>query len=161
MRPYQLATAAILILIAAVAMFDTRGGALPDTSGSAPGGLRGGWYPFWSAALATVGLLVVIYRTMVVPQPAVGVFKDRQGVIDVLRLMVPIVVLVVLMDRALGFYIAGALYLAFFARFIGQYRWIWVAATAILIPLTLFFVFEQGFRVPLPKSIFYGDQFPL
>ena len=157
MRPYQLATAAILIVIAAVAMLDTRSGALPDTSGGAPGGLKGGWYPFWSAALSAITLMVVIYRTMVVPQPAVGVFKDRQGVIDVLRLILPIVVLVVLMDRALGFYLAGAVYLAFFARAVGGYKWHWVAASAVAIPVLLFVIFELGFRVPLPKSVFYPN----
>ena len=157
MRPYQVATAAILILIAAVAMLDTRGGALPDTTGGAPGGLKGGWYPFWSAALAAVTLMVVVYRVATLPQPAVGVFKDRQGVIDVLRLVLPIIVLVILMDRALGFYLSGALYLAFFARVIGAYRWHWVAASAVLIPIALFVVFELGFRVPLPKSIFYPN----
>lgn len=161
MRPYQVATAAILIVIAAVAMFDTRAGALPDVAGGAPGGLKGGWYPFWSAALVAVGSAIVLYRVLVIPQPASGVFKDRQGVIDVLRLILPMVVLVLLMDRLLGFYLSGALYLAFFTRFIGRYRWHWVAVTAIGIPVALYFIFEQGFRVALPKSIFYLYGFPI
>lgn len=160
MRPYQVATAAILIAIAAVAMIDTRAGALPDPSGGAPGGLRGGWYPFWSAALAAVATLVVLYRSATLPQPAGGVFSGRQGILDVLRLVVPMIALVILMDRGLGFYLSGALYLGFFARAIGRYRWIWTAASAIAIPVVLFLVFEQGFRVPLPKSIFYGGGFP-
>ena len=111
----------------------------------------------WSAALTAVTLLVVVYRTYALPQPATGVFKDRQGVIDVLRLIVPIVVLVILMDRALGFYISGALYLGFFARAIGKYRWHWVALSTVAIPVALFLIFEQGFRVPLPKSLFYPN----
>jgi hypothetical protein len=61
------------------------------------------------------------------------------------------------MDRALGFYLAGALYLGFFARAIGNYRWHLVAASALVIPVVLFVIFEQGFRVPLPKSIFYPN----
>ncbi|MGH2799999.1 MAG: tripartite tricarboxylate transporter TctB family protein [Thermoleophilaceae bacterium] len=160
MRPYQLATAAILIVIAAVAMFDTRGGALPDASGGAPGGLKGGWYPFWSAALATVALLVVVYRTLVTPQSAQGVVTGRQGVLDVLGLILPMIVLVLLMDRLLGFYAAGGLYLGYFARVIGRYRWIWAIASAILIPLALYVIFEYGFRVFLPKSIWYAQGLP-
>ena len=136
-------------------MFDTRGGALPDPSGGAPGGLKGGWYPFWSAALASLALLVVIYRAVSTPQPVQGVFSDREGVMSVLALVLPMIALVVLMDRLLGIYIAGGLYLAWFGRAIGHYKWHWVALSAIAIPAILFFVFENFFRVALPKSIWY------
>lgn len=155
MRRYQVATAAVLIGIAAVAMFDTRGGALPDASGGAPGGLKGGWYPFWSAALASLALLVVIYRAVSTPQPVQGVFSGREGVMSVLALVLPMIALVVLMDRLLGIYIAGGLYLGWFGRALGHYRWRWVALSATAIPLILFFVFENFFRVALPKSIWY------
>ena len=142
-------------MIAAVAMFDTRGGALPDPEGGAPGGLKGGWYPFWSAAIATVALLVVAYRAGVAPGSSQAVFSGREGVMSVLALIVPMIALVVLMDRLLGLYISGALYLAWFGRAIGRYRWHWVAASAIAIPALLYFVFETFFRVALPKSIWY------
>ena len=159
MRRYQVATAAVLIVIAAVAMFDTRGGALPDASGGAPGGLKGGWYPFWSAALSAFALAIVAYRSLTTPQKG-DVFSDREGVMSLLALLVPIVVLVALMDRLLGFYIAAVLYLAWFARVIGGYRWHWVAASAIAIPVVLFFVFESFFKVSLPKSIWFTQGLP-
>ena len=74
---------------------------------------------------------------------------------SVLALIVPMIALVVLMDRLLGLYISGALYLAWFGRAIGRYRWPWVTASAIAIPAVLFVVFESFFRVALPKSIWY------
>lgn len=160
MRRYQVATAAVLIGIAAVAMFDTRSGALPDASGGAPGGLKGGWYPFWSAALASLALLIVVYRTLTTPQPTQGVFTGREGVMSVLALVLPMIALVVLMDRLLGIYIAGGLYLAWFGRAIGRYRWHWVALSAVGIPVILYFVFESFFRVALPKSIWYVQGLP-
>lgn len=55
----------------------------------------------------------------------------------------------------LGFYLVSAAYLALFARWLGRYQWIWVAILAISIPLALYLSFEQGFKVPLPKSLFY------
>ena len=159
MRKYQVTTAAILIVIAAVAMFDTRGGALPDASGGAPGGLKGGWYPFWSAALAAIALGVVAYRAATTPQKG-DVFSGREGVLGMFSLLVPMVVLVIVMDRLLGFYISGALYLAWFARVIGRYRWHWVAAPAIAIPVLLFLLFESFFKVSLPKSIWFTQGSP-
>lgn len=159
MRPYQLATAAVLIAIAAVAMLDTRAGALPDPSAQVPGGLRGGWYPFWSATLALVTLVVVLYRSATTPQPAQGPFGGREGVLQVIRLVVPMLVLVGLIGW-LGFYVAGALYLGVFARYIGGYRWVWTVASAVGIPAVIFFVFEKLFLVPLPKSFLYTQGFP-
>ena len=156
-------TAAVLIGIAAVAMFDTRAGAIPDPSAEGvPGGLKGGWYPFWSAALGAATLLVVFYRTATIPQPEQPLFAGgRAGALDVLRLILPIIVLVLLMDRLLGFYLAGGLYLAYFGRVVGGYRWVWVAASAVAIPVLLYYLFEIFFKVSLPKSIWYTLGFPV
>ena len=140
-------------------MLDTRTGALPDPSAQVPGGLRGGWYPFWSAVLAALTLLIVLYRSATTPQPAQGPFGGREGVLQVVRLIVPMLVLVLVMGW-LGFYIAGALYLGVFARYIGGYRWIWTIASAVIIPVVIFIVFEKLFLVPLPKSILYTQGFP-
>jgi hypothetical protein len=159
LRRYQVATAAILIVIAAVAMFDTRSGALPDASGGAPGGLKGGWYPFWSAALAVVALGIVIVRSVTTPQKG-DPFGTREGVLNMLALLLPMVALVILMDRLLGFYVSGALYLAWFTRMVGRYRWHWVALTAVTIPVALYFVFESFFKVSLPKSIWFAHGLP-
>jgi hypothetical protein len=158
LRPYQVATAAVIILIAAVAMFDTRSGALPDPSGTAPGGLRGGWYPFWSAALMAAAALVVAYSAIVLPQPSVGVFRDRRGVLDVLRLVLPLIALVLLMDPGigrLGFYISGAAYVAFFARVIGGYSLPRTIALTLAIPIVTYVAFELGFRLTLPRSFLF------
>lgn len=157
MRPYQVATAAILILIAAVAMFDTRAGALPDPEANVPGGLRGGWYPFWSAAVGAAATLVVLVRAMTLPQPATGIFQTREGLRDVLGLIAPMIGLLVLMNLGFGFYAAGALYLGFFARVIGHFRWLWSLASALGIPVVVYVVFERFFLVPLPKSLLYAS----
>ena len=160
MRPYQIATAAVIVLIAAVAMFDTRSGALPDTSGGAPGGLRGGWYPFWSATVMSIAALVIAYRTLVTPQPASGVFKDRQGVVYVVRLVLPMIALVLLMAWPLGFYLSAALYSAWFAFAVGRYRWHWAAAMTVLIPVATYLLMEIAFKTALPRSIFFTMGLP-
>ena len=142
------------MLIAAVAMFDTRKGALPDVAGGAPGGLSGGFYPFWSAAVLLVFAGLVVLRSLTTPQPAIGVFKDRRSVTSVLTLAVPMVIATALIP-VLGFYLMTALYMGFFAAVLGRYRWYWVLAIGILFPLIIYAIFELGFRVALPKSIFY------
>lgn len=159
LRPYQLATAAVLIVIAAVAMFDTRSGALPDPTGRAPGGLRGGWYPFWSAALMAAAAALVLVRTARGAASGDPLFATPQGARHMLLLVVPMTIAILGMSW-LGFYIVAALYMAFFMKVIGHYRWPWIAGSALLVSVGFFVLFEKGFLVPLPKSIFYSDTFP-
>lgn len=144
------------MMIAAVAMFDTRKGALPDVAGGAPGGLSGGFYPFWSAAVLFAFGGLVILRSLTTPQAATGVFKDRQSIASVLTLAVPMVVAAALIPY-LGFYLMTALYMGFFAAVLGRYKWYWILAIALLFPLVIYLIFEVGFRVSLPKSIFYDQ----
>jgi len=156
LRPYQVATAAIFIGIAAVAMFDTRAGALPDPTGTAPGGLKGGWYPFWSAALIALAGAFVAYRALTTPQPAEGVFRDRASVGAVAQLIVPMIAATYLMsERLLGFYLASGLYMAYFARVTTGYRWYWALAAGVLVPAAIYLAFEVGFRALFPKSFLY------
>lgn len=160
MRPYQAATAAVFVLIAAVVMFDTRGGALPDTTGIAPGGLRGGWYPFWSAAVIALAGVVVIARTLTTAQPGEGVFKNVRAALDLVRFVLPMAIATYLMAGGLlGFYLASGLYVAYYAGIVARYRWYWALLAGMAIPAAVYLVFEVGFSALLPKSFLY-PRFP-
>lgn len=156
MRPYEAATAAIFVLIAAVAMLDTNAGALPTTDPGVPGGLRGGWYPFWSAAavaLAGVGVAVSALRG---PANGPGVFADRGAVAELARFVLPMALAAYLMsDRLLGFYLAGAVYVAYYAGLVARYRWYWAVLAGVAIPTLVYLVFEVAFKALLPKSFLY------
>src|SRR3989442_4636757 len=153
LRRYEVATAAMLMAIAAVAMLDTRRGALPDPTGNEPGGLGSGFYPFWAAALIFVAGIAVAYRAFVVPLPAQGVFKDWSSITTVLTLILPIIIAVSLL-KWIGLYVMTGAYMAYFALTIGRYKWYWALIVAVLLPAAIYAAFELGFRVPLPKSIF-------
>jgi hypothetical protein len=156
LRPYQVATAAVLVLIAAVAMLDTASGALPDPTGAVPGGVKSGWYPFWSGMLIVVSGAAVAYRALTTPQPAEGAFRDRGSLLSVVQLVVPMIAATYLMsDRLLGFYVASGLYMAYFARFTTGYRWYWALAAGVLTPVLVYLVFEVGFHALFPKSFLY------
>jgi len=148
-----------MIVIAAVAMFDSRASALPDPTGTFPGGLGPGFYPFWSAAMVAGAALFVILRYQVLAGDTQGVFAKREAWVAPLKIALPMIVAVAALEW-LGFYIVTALYMGFFARFIGGYRWYWVLAIAVLFPLVIYLAFERGFRVSLPKSVFYEQGFP-
>jgi putative tricarboxylic transport membrane protein len=142
-----------MMMIAAVAMFDSRGSAVPDNSGVFPGGLGPGFYPFWSAFTVFAAAVWVAYRALTTPQPAEGVFADRRSAMAVVTLGVPMLLAVALLSP-LGLYIVSGAYMGFFAFAIGRFKWWWAIAIAVATPLLIYLAFEVGFRVPLPKSIF-------
>lgn len=156
MRPYEVATAAALIVVAAVAMYDSRAGMT-----IAPGAtnIPSGFYPFWSAALVLLAAGTWLVRILRKELPAAGPYADpeaREGLRTVGKVALPMVVAAALIPW-LGLYMVALLYLAFFAWFIGRYHWYWILPMAVITPLVLFVVFERFFRVPLPKSIFYSQ----
>ena len=142
------------MVIAAVAMFDSRRGALPDPTGVAPGGLGSGFYPFWAAAVIFIAGIGVIYRSLTVPLPAEGVFKDRRSIIPVITIIAPVIVAVVTLKWT-GFYLMTGIYMLYFMLTVGRYKWYWALLVAIALPTAFYAAFELGFRVPLPKSMFY------
>ena len=142
------------MLVAAVAMFDSRAGALVDRTGTQPGGIGAGFYPFWSAALVFACASYVGYRSWLTPVPGSAAFEDRAALFAALKLIIPMIVATVAIVW-LGFYLVTALYMALFATWIGRYRWYWVAVIMIVMPAAIYATFELGFRVSLPKSFLY------
>ena len=52
-------------------------------------------------------------------------------------------------------------YMAFFAAYLGRYKWWGILLAATVTPLAIYLLFEVAFRLVLPKSIFYAMGFPL
>jgi putative tricarboxylic transport membrane protein len=161
-------TAAAIVLIAAVAMFDSRA-AFSPSAGTSPGDVGARWYPFWAATIMGIASVVVAYRAFTTPQAAEGVFEGARSVFAVLKIAVPMLVYAVLIGGIkwrttdftytvippFGFYLSTALYMGLFALWLGRYKIWWVAAIAAIFPVVIFAIFEIGFRVTLPKSFLY------
>jgi hypothetical protein len=84
-------------------------------------------------------------------------FATRERLRPVLKVLVPVAAFIVLTDPpgpldGLGLYVAAALYIAVYMRWVGRHPWVAVAAVAIAVPVATFLVFEQWFLVPMPKG---------
>jgi uncharacterized membrane protein len=51
-----------------------------------------------------------------------------------------------------GLYVASALYLGFYMRWVGRHSWVTVFILGIGIPVATFLIFEKWFLVPMPKG---------
>ena len=145
---HEVVTTAALILVAAIAIYDSF-----RRSGWASSGPDAGWYPFWSATVMGIASLVVLVITLRKPAGK-PFFESAEGASAFWQIAIPMVVMIALIPW-LGFYLVSALYMGFFARLIGKYNWLWIIVIAVSVPLALYLGFERAFQAPLPKSVFY------
>jgi len=145
MRAANLTTSAILILLGAVVVFDS----MRLGIGWGTDGPRSGFFPFW------LGVILILAAATVAAQAwrraTDRPFVTREQLAPVLKVLWPATVMVILITP-LGLYVASALYLAFYMRWVGRHGWLAVSLCAIGVPLLTFVVFELWFLVPMPKG---------
>jgi hypothetical protein len=145
MRAADLATALALIVVGGVVIAD----AVRLGTGWDSDGPQSGFFPFWLAVLmvtaaAVIALQAVVRRTA---KPFVTAGQLR----PVLAVLAPAAALVLLME-SVGLYVAAALYLAFYMRWVGRHPWPTIVALSLAVPIVTFVIFERWFLVPMPKG---------
>jgi hypothetical protein len=151
MRVLNLLTAALLMLLSAIVLYD----ALRLGAGWGSEGPQSGFFPFWLAALlAAVSFTLFLQAWRSRSQ---GRFVTGERFVPVLKVFGPLAGFVVLTDppgpwSGLGLYVAASLYLGFYMRWVGRHHWSTVAALATAFPVITFFIFETWFLVPMPKG---------
>jgi putative tricarboxylic transport membrane protein len=145
MRAADLATAGVLFLLAGVVLFD----AIRLGFGWGSDGPQSGFFPFWLAIAAMVACVAIMARAA--RRADTKRFLTREQAIPVMKVLAPAAGLVIAM-QVIGLYVASALYIGLYMRWIGRHRWSAVLALSIAIPLVTFVIFERWFLVPLPKG---------
>ncbi|MBI4592819.1 MAG: tripartite tricarboxylate transporter TctB family protein [Candidatus Rokubacteria bacterium] len=151
MRTADLITSAVLMLLGGVVLYD----ALRLGIGWGVEGPGSGFFPFWLAVILIVvsfGVFVQALRRGLA-RPFVTAAQLR----PVLQVLVPVAAFIAITDppgpySGLGLYVAGALYLGFYMRWVGRHDWRAVVALSIAVPVITFLVFERWFLVPMPKG---------
>jgi putative tricarboxylic transport membrane protein len=145
MRTADLTTALVLMAGAALVIWDS----LRLGIGWGTDGPQSGFFPFWLAVLLMASCVVIAVkasrRTTRTPFVTLARLKP------VLTTLLPSFGFVVLTQFA-GLYVATALFMGFYMRWIGRYPWVPVALVSVLFPLVTFVVFERWFLVPMPKG---------
>jgi putative tricarboxylic transport membrane protein len=145
MRAADLVVATALIVVGAVVITDAR----RLGTGWDADGPQSGFFPFWLAVLL-VGAAVAIGVQSWRRSGAVA-FVTAERFRPVLAVLAPAVAMVIAME-GLGLYVASALYLAFYTRWMGRHGWPTVVALGVGVPLVTFVIFERWFYVQMPKG---------
>lgn len=133
------------MLLGGVVLFD----AVRLGFGWGPDGPRSGFFPFWLA------LIMVVTCAVILAQAALGgrtkSFVSREQLGPVLKVLWPATAAVALM-HFIGLYVASALYMGFYMRWVGRHSWVMVVVIALGVSVGSFLVFEKWFLVPMPKG---------
>lgn len=149
----QRGSTVVALLLAAVAALLLRQALLLPV-GWTEAGPGPGFFPF-GLALGVLAAAAAIFLQSVRAERAGGggdePFIARRAWRPLLIVFAPMVAIIALMNT-LGIYLGSALYLAGYTWYVGRSRPITVVLISVLIPLTLFFIFERWFLMPLPKG---------
>ncbi len=120
-------------------------------------GPRPGFFPFLMSLGVLVCCVVVIVRAALRRGVAKSdkAFMPRQAIAPVLKTLLPIVGMVVLTELV-GLYLAAGIYLAFSMRYIGRHGWPVVVAISVLLPGSLYYLFDKVFLIPMPAGSLRG-----
>ena len=145
MRAADLTTAVVLFLLGGIVLAD----AIRLGIGWGTDGPKSGFFPFWLAVvMMTTCVAIAAQATW---RRADTSFVTREQLAPVLKVLWPATAMVAATE-IVGLYVASALYIGFYMRWIGRHRWATVFALALGIPLVTFLVFERWFLVPMPKG---------
>jgi hypothetical protein len=145
MRVADIVTASILILLGGLVLAD----ALRLGAGWGSDGPNSGFFPFWLALIMVLSCAVIIVQAA--RKPTDRSFVTREKVGPVFKVLWPATASVMLIHWV-GLYVSSALYIGFYMRWVGRHTWSAVVLLAFGIPVTIFFVFEKWFYVPMPKG---------
>jgi hypothetical protein len=143
----DLVVAAILMAVGAVVM----AGSYELGAGWSPNGPESGYFPFYIGALILLSSTATLLVTLFTKSPDRTPFVESEQFKRVLQVLIPSFLFAIAIDY-IGIYVAGGLFIACFMWWLGKYPLPKVVMVGVLVPLTLFIVFEVWFLVPLPKG---------
>lgn len=120
-------------------------------AGWAPDGPESGYFPFRIGAILCIASVVVMLRSLFGNARKREIFVSWKKFKLVLLVLLPTAVYVLAIQFA-GIYVASALFIAAFMRVMDKYSWLKTLLVSIVVNVTLFWMFEIQFMVPLPKG---------
>lgn len=138
--------AAILVLGLVVIMDSRRVGA-----GWADDGPQAGYFPFYIGLLLCLASAWTLWRVLFSGKGATGVFVSHKKLRLVLSVFIPSLIYVAAI-YLVGIYVASALFIGAFMYWHGRFPWTKIIPVSLLVPVSVFLLFEIWFLVPLPKG---------
>ena len=157
-RSMEIAVALVLLAVGALVVFDSyRLGAKWGDDGP-----QSGYFPFYIGLLLGVSSLATLWHVLFQGLARGGDFfgalaEKASRFVEwgelklVASVLVPALVYV-LAVQLIGIYVASAIYIGLFMRWLGKYTWLRSVLVGVLTSALIFVLFEIWFKVPLYKG---------
>jgi putative tricarboxylic transport membrane protein len=147
MKKANIGVAIFLWLIGAIVMADAVRLGFRWDPRMGPGA---GYLPFYLALGTMICTSIVIFRGIKKLKEGPGApLIPEGGLKPILWVLIPSTVMVVLIEFV-GVHVAAGMYLAFYMREVGKIEWLKIALVSILVPVSLYIIFDRLFLIPLP-----------
>ena len=150
-RVAEIVVAGVFFALGAIVVFDSARLGM----GWNEDGPQTGYFPFYIGAIICVSALVNVGAALVAARETNPTFVKVGQLKLVLSVLLPTAVYVGLIGW-IGIYVASALFVALFMRWLGKYPWWKVAAVSAGNSVAFFLIFEVWFKIPLPKGPLEG-----
>jgi hypothetical protein len=150
-RVWEVIVAALFLAFAAIVVWDSR--RLGAQWGS--DGPQAGYFPFYIGVFILIASAINLFSALAAGASGRKPFVFWGQLRMILIVLVPSIVYVALIANpwlTLGIYVASAIFIAFFMRYLGKYAWLKVVAVSVGTMVVFFLMFEIWFKVPLPKG---------
>jgi putative tricarboxylic transport membrane protein len=113
-------------------------------------GPRAGFFPFYVSLAVLISCAVNLAKVVASADDG-QLFAEWGQIRQVLAVVVPTAIYVAAIPF-LGIYVASALLIIAFMKWLGNYHWLMSIAVGVVVPILTFLMFEVWFLVPLPKG---------
>jgi putative tricarboxylic transport membrane protein len=126
-------------------------GAVQAGTGWGAEGPKSGFFPFWVGVIIVATSIMNFTNALLVNRGSIRKFAEWRQMGQVLRVVVPLAAYVAVMPW-IGLYLASALLIAGFMRWVGRYNWLLTLVISVAVPVVAYITFENWFLVALPKG---------
>jgi putative tricarboxylic transport membrane protein len=145
MRAADLTTALVLMAGGVLVIWDS----LRLGIGWGTDGPKTGFFPFWLGVILLACCIGIVLQA--VARASRAPFVKREAIGPVLKVLVPATAFV-LVIQLVGLYVASAVYMGSYMRWIGRHSWPAVIVWSVGFAVITFLVFDIWFLVPMPKG---------
>src|SRR5262245_54353645 len=145
-RSVEIGVAAFMALLALIGIY----GSLKIGIGWGAEGPKAGFFPFYVSLAVIIACAVNLAKIFAHPDDG-DLFARWDQLKLVLAVVIPAAIYVAIIPYA-GIYLASALLIVAFMKWLGRYPWIYAIAVGVTVPILTFLMFEMWFLVPLPKG---------
>jgi hypothetical protein len=120
-------------------------------------GPEAGFFPFYMGLgilICTIFIVIKGIKTYRKDGPGKPLIQEG-GLVQILWILIPAIG-VFLLTELIGLHLATIFYLTFNIRVLGKMSWVKVILISVLVPLSMFIIFDKVFLIPLPEGLWGG-----